>query len=198
MHPMFLLLAAVVGGWVIQLYFTYKQSMAFNHDVRRLRTSGKVSVGVSGKRYRGGRAFVAIAVDDFGIVRDAITLRGFTTFARSRPLPELFGLKVNQVKGTRDVPHISRQQREAARQAAELLKPGREQHPERRAGVAGPHAGHGVEPGPARETATSRRVTPAAIQDARQASPNWCSRECRLDRSNHAIHLFSGVQSVRR
>lgn len=122
MYPMFVLLAAVVGGWVIQLYFTYRQSMAFNDEVRKLRASGKVSVGVSGNRYRGGRAFVAIAVDEHGIVRDAITLRGWTTFARSRPLAGLLGLKLNQVKGTRDVPQLTRQQREAARQAAELLK----------------------------------------------------------------------------
>jgi len=119
---MFLLLAAVVAGWIVQLYFTYRQSMAFNDEVRKLRVSGKVSVGAAGRRYRGGRAFVAIAVDDHGIVRDALTLRGWTTFARARPLPGLLGLKVNQVTGTREVPNISRQQREAARQAAELLK----------------------------------------------------------------------------
>ena len=82
---------------------------------------GTVSVGVAGNRYRGGRSFVAIAVDDHGIVRDALTLRGWTTFARARPLPGLLGLKANQVKGTREVPDISRQQREAARQAVELL-----------------------------------------------------------------------------
>ncbi len=121
MHPMFLLLAAVVAGWVVQLYFTYRQSMAFNEEVRGLRAAGKVSVGVAGNRYRGGRAFVAIAVDEHGVVRDALTLRGWTTFARARPLPGLLGLKANQVKGSREVPTISRQQREAARQAVELL-----------------------------------------------------------------------------
>ena len=51
--------------------------MAFNRQVLRLRASGTVSVGHGGKRYRGGRAYVAIAVDDHGIVRDAISLRGF-------------------------------------------------------------------------------------------------------------------------
>lgn len=117
-----ILLAAVVAGWMVQLYLTYRQSMAFTDDVRRLRASGTVSVGVAGRRYRGGRAFVAIAVDEHGIVRDALSLSGWTTFARSRPLPGLLGAKVNQVRAERDYPPLTRQQRDAARQAATLLK----------------------------------------------------------------------------
>jgi glucitol operon activator protein len=116
-----LLIAAVVGGWMVQLYFTYRQSVAFMADVRRLRQSGTVSIGIGGKRYRGGRAYVAIAVKD-GIVQDALTLSGWTTFARARPLPDLIDWKVSQVKGDREIPGLSTQQRLAARQAAELLK----------------------------------------------------------------------------
>lgn len=118
----YLLLGAVVAGWMVQLYFTYRQSMAFNRSVADLRKDGTVSVGTGGRRYRGGRAFVAIAVDDRGIVRNAITLQGFTTFARSRPLPALFDVKVSQVRGDRTFDAITPQQREAARQAATLLK----------------------------------------------------------------------------
>jgi glucitol operon activator protein len=116
------LLAAVVAGWMVQLYLSYQQSMAFNRDVTALRKHGTVSVGVAGRRYRGGRAFVAIAVDEHGKVADAISLSGFTTFARSRPIPALRGVKVNQVKGDREITGLTRQQRDAARQAATLLK----------------------------------------------------------------------------
>lgn len=126
MSSTLLILAAVVAGWAVQLYLTYQQSMAFNDRVKQLRASGTVSVGRGGKRYRGGRAYVAIAVDDHGIVRDAISLRGFTTFARPRPAPPLFDLKVNAVRGERDIPQLSRQQREAARQAALLFKQGQD------------------------------------------------------------------------
>lgn len=116
-----LLLGAVVAGWMVQLVLTYRQSMAFNADVRAMRPSGTVSVGAAGKRYRGGRAFVAIAVDDQGVVRDAITLSGWTTFARARRLPALVGQRATRLKGDRDVPGVSPQQRDAARQAATLL-----------------------------------------------------------------------------
>jgi glucitol operon activator protein len=115
------LLLAVVGGWVVQLWFTYRQSTAFMADVRQLRQHGTVSIGIGGKRYRGGRAYVAMAVQD-GVVTKALTLYGWTTFARAKDLPALAGWKVNQIKGDREIPGLSSQQRLAARQAAELLK----------------------------------------------------------------------------
>lgn len=124
MDPIFYLLAAVVAGWILQSFLTFRQSMAFNSSVHALRSTGSTSVGVGGKRYRGGRAFVAIAVDDHNIVRGAITLRGLTTFARARPLPGLVGFKVNQVAGDREIPQLSRAQRAAAQQAATLWKQG--------------------------------------------------------------------------
>jgi DNA-binding transcriptional regulator of glucitol operon len=124
MYPIMWLLAAVVAGWAVQLYMTYRQSMAFNADVHRLRTSGTVSVGVGGRRYRGGRAYVAVAVDETGVVRDTLCLRGFTTFARGVALPALVGVRLNVVRGDREIPGLSRSQREAARQAAELFRSG--------------------------------------------------------------------------
>jgi DNA-binding transcriptional regulator of glucitol operon len=117
-----LVLAAVVAGWLIQLVVSYRQSMSFNAEARALRASGAVSVGAGGRRYRGGRAFVALATDDGGVVRDAIALTGFTTFARAKKVPQLVGLRVNRVKGDRDIDGLSVQVREAARQAATLAR----------------------------------------------------------------------------
>lgn len=120
-----LLIAAVVAGWIVQLVLAYRQSMAFSTAVRGMRGRGVVSVGVAGRRYRGGRQYVALAVDPAtATVRDALTLRGFTTFARAQALPSVVGLRLNVVRGEREIPHLSRQQREAARQAAELWKAG--------------------------------------------------------------------------
>jgi DNA-binding transcriptional regulator of glucitol operon len=124
MDSALILLAAVVGGWIVQAYLTYQQSVAFQQQVRALRRrnpDSDVSIGVGGKRYRGGRAYVAVAVDEHRIVRDALTIQGFTTFARGKACPPLVGAKANQVLGNRDYPGLSKQQREAARQAVELL-----------------------------------------------------------------------------
>lgn len=117
-----LLLAAVVAGWLVQLYLSYQQSMAFADAVKKLRRHGTVSVGSGGTRYRGGRAFVALAFDDRGVVRQALSLQGFSNMARGKPFPAVIGFKVNQLAGERDVPGATKQQRAAAREAAVLLK----------------------------------------------------------------------------
>ena len=105
MDPIFYLLGAVVIGWLGQLYTTYRQAMDFNRQVRTMRPFGTVSVGVGGRRYRGGRAYVAIA--------------------RGREVPALDGVRVNVLAGERQVDGLSKPQRLAARQAATLLKQGK-------------------------------------------------------------------------
>jgi glucitol operon activator protein len=117
-----LLIAAMVVGWVGQMYLTYQQSMAFNRSVVALRAKGTVSVGVAGRRYRGGRAYVALAIDDQGTVREALSLSGLTTFSRARPLPALAGVRARRVLRDGPLEGLSRQQRDAARQAVELAR----------------------------------------------------------------------------
>lgn len=121
MESILLILFAVVCGWAVQLFLTFRQSTAFNRRVVELRRKGTVVVGVAGNRYRGGRAFVALAVGPDGVVRDAITLQGWTTMARGRPLVGLVGLRRGVVGGRRELPGLTAQQRDAARQAIASL-----------------------------------------------------------------------------
>jgi DNA-binding transcriptional regulator of glucitol operon len=116
------LIAAIVAGWMVQMYLTFQQSMSFNKQVIALRRQGTVSVGVAGRRYRGGRAFVALALDEQGVVRDALTLSGWTTFARGRPLPALVGVRARRIKSDQQLPGLNSRQHEAARQAVDLAK----------------------------------------------------------------------------
>jgi len=118
-----LLFAAVALGWCVQLLLTYRQSKAFTSWIRALRAKGTVSVGKGGRRYRGGVAFVAIAVDDDrGVVAEAMALRGFTTFARPDVVPCLRGVRVSVLAGTRDIAELRANEREAVRQAATLYR----------------------------------------------------------------------------
>jgi glucitol operon activator protein len=117
-----LILAAMVGGWMVQMYLTYQQSQAFNRQVTALRRHGTVSVGAGGKRYRGGRAFVALALDDRGVVRDAVSLSGWTTFSRGRRLDALVGVRASRIRAGKELPQLSAQQLEAAQQAVDLAK----------------------------------------------------------------------------
>jgi len=118
---MLLVLAAVVAGWIVQAYLSFNQQLAFNKQVVALKKQGTVTVGVAGKRYRGGRAFVALAIDERGVVADTLTLSGWTTFARGRRLAPLVGSTTAQVKGDREIRGLSKQQRDAAREALVLL-----------------------------------------------------------------------------
>ena len=118
---MLIILAAVVAGWLVQAYLSFQQSIAFNKQVVGLRRQGIVTVGVAGKRYRGGRAYVALALDEHGVVADALTLSGWTTFARGRHLVPLAGLGTGQIRGSGDIPGLTTQQRDAARVALDLL-----------------------------------------------------------------------------
>jgi DNA-binding transcriptional regulator of glucitol operon len=121
MSPL-LLIAAIVAGWMVQMYLTYQQGMAFNRQVLALRRQGTVSVGVAGKRYRGGRAYVAIAVDSHGIVRNALTLTGFTTMARGKPLPGVFDVNTSRILSDEPLPGLSKTQHDAAKHAVNLAR----------------------------------------------------------------------------
>ena len=115
-----LLIVAVVAGWMVQMYLTYQQSMAFNRQVTALRRQGTVSVGAGGKRYRGGRAYVAVVLDQQGVIRHAISLSGLTTFSRGKPLDALVGVKASTIKADSILPGLTSQQTEAAAQAVDL------------------------------------------------------------------------------
>lgn len=115
------LLAAVVAGWVVQMLLGYRQSRAFRRETALLQPYGQITVGTGGQRYRGGLAFVALAVDAGGTVRAATVLRGWTTFARSRPLEAVVGKRLNRLAAQAPVSGLDAPVREACRQAAELL-----------------------------------------------------------------------------
>jgi DNA-binding transcriptional regulator of glucitol operon len=119
---MLIVLAAVVAGWLVQAYLAIQQSTAFNKQVVHLKSQGVVTVGVAGRRYRGGRAFVALALDEArGVVVDAISLSGWTTFARGRRMEPVVGRTTTEIKADGEIPGLSTQQRDAAREALVLL-----------------------------------------------------------------------------
>lgn len=121
---LFAIFAAIAACWAVQLFFTWRQAQRFMAAVRRLREAGTVSIGVGGKRYRGGRAYVAIAVDPAGTVVGALRLRGVTVFARPKPAKEIVGCPVRRLLGTGVLPGLRANEREAARCAARMVPAG--------------------------------------------------------------------------
>ncbi len=115
----FILIAVM---WLFQLWFAYKQSKIFQDDIRELRKQGNMAVGMGGRRYRGGRAFVALSADENGIVKGARVLRGFTIFARSKQLTTYTGFSINEiVSGDRVSLSEKKKVQEAAKNSAQYI-----------------------------------------------------------------------------
>lgn len=108
--------------WLFQLWFAYKQAKIFQEDIRGLRKQGTMAIGMGGRRYRGGRAFVALTCDDSGIVKAGMVLKGFTIFAKSKPLDKYTGFSIEEIaSGNRIVEGEKKKVQEAAQSSAQHI-----------------------------------------------------------------------------
>ncbi|MBI3429170.1 MAG: hypothetical protein HY050_03745 [Actinobacteria bacterium] len=117
------LLLVIAAMWASQLALAYMQAKRFQADLSGLRKKGTVAVGMGGRRYRGGRAFVALAVDNGGIVQDGLVLKGFTVFAKSSQLTNYIGFSLDGIlSGNREEVDEPNKVREAAVMSAQHIK----------------------------------------------------------------------------
>lgn len=111
----------IAGMWVFQLYLTVKQSQRFQDSVKAIRTEGTTTaIGLGGFRYRGGRAFVALAQKD-GVVTGVRVLTGFSVLSNPKPFSVLEGRLVRDLLKLESMPGIKKKIALAAVNAAETL-----------------------------------------------------------------------------
>lgn len=119
-------LAVLFGGlaalWLIQFILTGWQVRAFLREMRRLRGSGRVAVGM-GRRGLFRRAYVALAADDAGRVTEARVMAGATVFARPRPLSAVLGRPVADLATAAPDPTPARRGGRRARPAVSTTLP---------------------------------------------------------------------------
>ncbi len=109
--------------WASQLALAYLQAKKFQADLRSLRQYGTVAIGMGGRRYRGGRAFVALAADENGMIVTGLVLRGLTVFAKSKPLNTYNGFSLTDIiSGTRVVLGEPKKVQEATQMAAQHIQ----------------------------------------------------------------------------
>lgn len=117
------ILLVIAVMWALQLVLAYMQAKRFQADLRALRKLGTVAVGMGGRRYRGGRAFVALSADKNLLVVDGLVLRGFTVFAKSKTLNEYKGFSLDDIiSGNRVGVNDPNKVREAAIMSAQHIK----------------------------------------------------------------------------
>jgi DNA-binding transcriptional regulator of glucitol operon len=119
-----LIFGGLVTMWVVQMFFTWKQAQRFMGDIKNLRRDGTVAIGVGGRRYRGGRAFVALAHKDGGTVVRALTLTGYTVVSKPKELPALAGMTLDALASGEAPMSLKPKIREAAVMAAKTLTSG--------------------------------------------------------------------------
>lgn len=109
--------------WGIQLFFAWRQARRFQAQLSELRKDGSVAIGVGGKRYRGGRAYVALSADDKGIIQRGLLLTGITTMAKGKPFNDYKGFSIHDVaEGNQSASGRKPKVTEAARMAAEHIR----------------------------------------------------------------------------
>jgi DNA-binding transcriptional regulator of glucitol operon len=109
--------------WAVQLALAFMQAKRFQADLKSLRMQGTSAVGMGGRRYRGGRAFVALTSNEMGIIQDALVLKGFTVFANSKKLSSYIGFSlIDIISGSREGVDEPKKVREAAIMSAQLIK----------------------------------------------------------------------------
>lgn len=117
------LLLVIAAMWAAQLALAFMQAKRFQADLSSLRKQGTVAVGMGGRRYRGGRAFVALTVNDNEMVQDGLVLKGFTVFAKSRKLSNCIGFSLDDIiSGDREGVGEPNKVREAAVMSAQHIK----------------------------------------------------------------------------
>jgi DNA-binding transcriptional regulator of glucitol operon len=120
-------LFTVLGiAWAVQLYLAWRQAHRFQKQLATLRKSvagGIVAIGVGGKRYRGGRSFVALVADPNGIVADGLLLTGMTVMAKGKPFTDYKGFHIKEIiSGDRVAANRKEKVTAAARMAAEHIQ----------------------------------------------------------------------------
>lgn len=119
-------LFTVLGiAWAFQLFLAWRQANRFQKQLADLRKSidgGIVAIGVGGRRYRGGRSYVALLADKNGVVSDGLLLTGITVMAKGKPFTDYKGFHIKEIiSGDRVAANRKQKITDATRMAAEHI-----------------------------------------------------------------------------
>lgn len=113
-------------AWAVQLFLAWRQAQRFQKELASLRKSiegGTVAIGVGGRRYRGGRAYVALLSNADGVIEDGLLLSGFTVMAKGKPFTDYKGFHIKDVmSGNCVATNRKAKITDAARMAAEHIQ----------------------------------------------------------------------------
>lgn len=92
---------ALVVMWIAQFGMAYWQMKRFYGRLKIVRKGGLTAVGQGGGQYK-GRAYAVLTIDDANKIVHAEQFKGWTVFARLRPVPELIGMSLQELLNNED------------------------------------------------------------------------------------------------
>lgn len=95
------IIIALVVMWIAQFGMAYWQMKRFYGRLKIVRKGGLTAVGQGGGQYK-GRAYAVLTIDDDNIIVHAEQFKGWTVFAKLRPVPEFIGMSLQQLLDTED------------------------------------------------------------------------------------------------
>ena len=117
------LFTALGIAWAIQLFFAWRQAQRFQKQLSTLRKEGVVAIGVGGRRYRGGRAYVALVANESGVISNGLLLSGMTVMAKGKPFTDYKGFHIKEIiSGNRVAANRKPKVIEAAKMSAEHIQ----------------------------------------------------------------------------
>ena len=111
------LLGLLLLMWIAQFGFTYIQMQRFYARLKVIRKDGVTAVGMGGGQYR-GRAYGVLTIDEDQKVIHAERLSGWSNFSGLKPVPELVGMHLDQIRDEDTQLPVSKRLQEAFRNAA--------------------------------------------------------------------------------
>ena len=94
------LLLFLAIGWLSQIAGTYFQMEHYRKVLGGIREGGREGyVGVGNAKARFGKGVILIlVVGEDGIVREALSMRGMTVFARFKEAPDFVGMELGELR----------------------------------------------------------------------------------------------------
>ncbi|MER3417553.1 MAG: hypothetical protein C4343_00120 [Chloroflexota bacterium] len=87
-------IGVIVTLWIAQMVLGYRQAIKLSRRIAELRRRGTVAVGMGRGRFR-RRTYAIVAVDRGDRIVEAEALRGWSSIATPKPIPELTGLSLH-------------------------------------------------------------------------------------------------------
>jgi len=125
-----------VTAWIIQFVMTFFQMRRYNKRLAELKKLGPTAVGMSGSMYK-RRAYGILVFNDKDTILHAEQFSGWTVFAGLKPVKELEGLTLNDVKNLEVELPISKKIRSAFINAVEQVEAARKKAAEEAARTQG-------------------------------------------------------------